>query len=896
MATPAVAAAAVLVRQYLVEGWAAGGGAPNASASVPSPSAALVKAVLLGGAATMTGLLPTASGGGDGAPLDPAPSTRQGFGRAHLGRSLPLAPAWAAGWRLAVADGRALRGGGVDALCVRATGAAPVVATLVWTDRPPSPAAAVALVNDLDLVVVPPGAGAAPRLGNGGAAADRVNTVERVSLPPPVTPGDVRISVIGRSIPYGPQSYALAVHGGIEGGLRTGGSCPPPPPAITAPPPRVTNVSTVIIGFAAPDGGSVECRLSNEIGATTPRPLFPWKACTSPSTLTALPDGSYLFAVRAAGAPESGAVSAPFSVDTRPPAASITAASAPAAGTRRGAYFEFGAADASGASFECRLDRGAPAGAPPSPPGRSRVLGAAALGAWEPCTSPRAYGSLSNGAWTFRVRSADGAGNVQAAPYAARTWRVALPRHADLDGGDAGATVGQGGAVFSFRAVDEDPTAVGGAGVGAAAAVAADPSFTCSLAAWNATAAAYVPVVAAEPCTSPKAYTGLGPGLHLFSVALAGAGAPDLAAVATVSVDVAPPSVTLTATPPPYTADGSVTVAWTAPTAAAGTACALQGPGTDGSAFAACASPATLSNLPDGSYQFKVVAESAAGVRGPAATAAFVVDGAPPAAPTVRFADAEKAATPRPCGATVPPATCWPRSCRPTAPSGPAWRPCCAARSPRAPTAGSRPRRRAPAAAPAPASSRPCARTRRPRAWSRPSCSCRGAGPRLRRAGPRCECRPPPAPLCPPPWPCKPSPSTPPATRLPWRRAPSRLRAGGGCRRRPRSRSAPASSPRSPGWRWWWRGVGGRGEGEARCAIRVAGCRGAEQSRQKKGATPAPSPLRAPARGQHRVRVPHPRHPPKVHRQPAAVDVDASGGQVATHGEDEAGGIAQLVH
>ena len=655
MATPAVAAAAVLVRQYLVEGWAGGGGAPNASASVPSPSAALVKAVLLGGAATMTGLLPTASGGGDGAPLDPAPSTRQGFGRAHLGRSLPLAPAWAAGWRLAVADGRALRGGGVDALCVRATGAAPVVATLVWTDRPPSPAAAVALVNDLDLVVVPPGAGAAPRLGNGGAAADRVNTVERVSLPPPVTPGDVRISVIGRSIPYGPQSYALAVHGGIEGGLRTGGSCPPPPPAITAPPPRVTNVSTVIIGFAAPDGGSVECRLSNEIGATTPRPLFPWKACTSPSTLTALPDGSYLFAVRAAGAQESGAVSAPFSVDTRPPAASITAASAPAAGTRRGAYFEFGAADASGASFECRLDRGAPAGAPPSPPGRSRVLGAATLGAWEPCTSPRAYGSLSNGAWTFRVRSADGAGNVQAAPYAARTWRVALPRHADLDGGDAGATVGQGGAVFSFRAVDEDPTAVGGAGVGAAAAVAADPTFTCSLAAWNATAAAYVPVVAAEPCTSPKAYTGLGPGLHLFSVALAGAGAPDLAAVATVSVDVAPPSVTLTATPPPYTADGSVTVAWTAPTAAAGTACALQGPGTDGSAFAACASPATLSNLPDGSYQFKVVAESAAGVRGPAATAAFVVDGAPPAAPTVRFADAEKAATPRPCGATVPP-------------------------------------------------------------------------------------------------------------------------------------------------------------------------------------------------------------------------------------------------
>lgn len=83
MATPLIAASAALVRQYFQGGWYPGGSA-NSGAGF-APSGALVKAVLLGGAAGLEGFESDT-----GLPLAPPPSFRQGFGRLHLGRSLPL--------------------------------------------------------------------------------------------------------------------------------------------------------------------------------------------------------------------------------------------------------------------------------------------------------------------------------------------------------------------------------------------------------------------------------------------------------------------------------------------------------------------------------------------------------------------------------------------------------------------------------------------------------------------------------------------------------------------------------------------------------------------------------------------------------------------------------------
>lgn len=49
----------------------------------------------------MEGITPDANPQYDGVPLDPPPSIRQGFGRAHLGRSLPIASN-PSGWSLQV--------------------------------------------------------------------------------------------------------------------------------------------------------------------------------------------------------------------------------------------------------------------------------------------------------------------------------------------------------------------------------------------------------------------------------------------------------------------------------------------------------------------------------------------------------------------------------------------------------------------------------------------------------------------------------------------------------------------------------------------------------------------------------------------------------------------------
>ncbi len=220
MATPVAAGAALLARQYFLEGWHVGG-APDASVAMAKPSSALLRAVLLGGTAPMRGVRPSNGGAVDGAPLEVGPSeggpsASVGHGRLHLGRALPLAPLNVSAWGLAVSDGTLLRTqGAVSRFCVRAAGGArPLSVTLAWTDPPPSPSAATPLVNDLDLVVTSEALGGYPRRGNGGAGADRANTVERVWLESGggTGGGEIVITVTAARLPAPPQAFALAVH------------------------------------------------------------------------------------------------------------------------------------------------------------------------------------------------------------------------------------------------------------------------------------------------------------------------------------------------------------------------------------------------------------------------------------------------------------------------------------------------------------------------------------------------------------------------------------------------------------------------------------------------------------------------------------------------------------
>jgi hypothetical protein len=207
-ASPGVAGAAALVRQYYVEGFYPTGVATPANRF--TPSAALLKATLISTARPVPyrGLV---TGGRE--PALPVPSHQQGWGFPVLGDAL-FFPGDAA--KLRVVDvplANGLATGQTSAVRVNVKAGTPFKAVLVWTD-PPGHVAGVSdttsqLVNDLDLQVRTP---SATLLGN-GATPDRLNNVEVVVVAEPV-PGTYTIDVSAHAIAFGPkQSYALVLTG-----------------------------------------------------------------------------------------------------------------------------------------------------------------------------------------------------------------------------------------------------------------------------------------------------------------------------------------------------------------------------------------------------------------------------------------------------------------------------------------------------------------------------------------------------------------------------------------------------------------------------------------------------------------------------------------------------------
>jgi hypothetical protein len=124
-------------------------------------------------------------------------------------------------------------------------------------------------------------------------------------------------------------------------------------------------------------------------------------ACTSPVSYAGLADGAHTVSVRAidaAGNVDATPAVAAWSVDATAPETFFTAV--PPSSTRsRSAGFSFAATEQ--AAFECSLN----------------------WGAWSACGSPVSLAYLPKGYHTFRVRSRDAAGNVDASP-ASTTWRI----------------------------------------------------------------------------------------------------------------------------------------------------------------------------------------------------------------------------------------------------------------------------------------------------------------------------------------------------------------------------------------------------------------------------------------------------------------------------------------
>lgn len=129
-------------------------------------------------------------------------------------------------------------------------------------------------------------------------------------------------------------------------------------------------------------------------------------------------------------------------------------------------------------------------------------------------------------------------------------------------------------------------------------------------------------------CTSPKTYSGLAEGTHVFAVR-----AVDLTGVAdptpatqTWIVDTTPPDTTIVSGPTGLVNSSSATFTFGATESGVTFACSL-----DGAAFAACGSPATFNGLRDGSHTLRVRATDAAGNTDPTpAQATWRIDTTPP--------------------------------------------------------------------------------------------------------------------------------------------------------------------------------------------------------------------------------------------------------------------------
>ncbi len=341
-----------------------------------------------------------------------------------------------------------------------------------------------------------------------------------------------------------------------------------PQTTIVSGPSGATNTSAATFTFTSSEAGSTfECQIDG--GA--------WEACTSPTTYTALADGSHAFGVRATDAVgnlDSSPASSTWTIDATAPQTTIDSGP-PATVSSAGAAFTFSSSEGN-STFQCRLDGGA----------------------WAPCTSPSALSGLADGAHTFEVRATDTLGNTDATP-ASQAWTVdTTPPQTTIGSGPSG-TVNSADAAFTFSSSEPGST------------------FECRVdaGAWGS-------------CTSPAAYSNLADGAHTFDVRATDAvGNPDAtAATQAWTVDTTPPDTSIGSGPSGTVNSSGATFTFSSPDAGATFECRV-----DGAAFSACGSPKSYTNLADGSHTFQVRAVDGAGNPDPSpASQSWSSDTTPP--------------------------------------------------------------------------------------------------------------------------------------------------------------------------------------------------------------------------------------------------------------------------
>jgi len=182
MATPLVAGAAALVREY-----------HRKKRKNKKPSAALIKATLIAGAQRLPGT----------APAGFVADNHQGYGRVDLNGVLNAKSLF-----LEVSPG--VSTGQMYSGDVHVTSGARLLRIILCYSDYPGPT----LVNNLNLIVTAPNGGKVTALTGTGAglALDSKNNVEVLEVIAPAG-GKWRIDVVGSNVPQGPQDFAIAILG-----------------------------------------------------------------------------------------------------------------------------------------------------------------------------------------------------------------------------------------------------------------------------------------------------------------------------------------------------------------------------------------------------------------------------------------------------------------------------------------------------------------------------------------------------------------------------------------------------------------------------------------------------------------------------------------------------------
>jgi hypothetical protein len=278
-------------------------------------------------------------------------------------------------------------------------------------------------------------------------------------------------------------------------------------------------------------------------------------SCLNTESYTGLAVGSHSFSVK--GTDVFGHVGATLTytwvVDQTPPDTRID--SGPATPTNlTSATFTFSSTE-SGSSYECALDSGS----------------------FVSCGSPKTYSGLEAGSHTFYVRATDAAGNVDGSA-ASHVWLIDTTAPSTRIDSGPPALTNLTTATFQFSS-NETVT------------------YECAL-----DGATYT------PCSTPKAYSGLGNGSHSFSVkARDVAGNESTPVTHTWSIDTTEPSTRIDSGPPALTKLTTATFRFSSSETVT-YECAL-----DGAAYTPCSTPKNYDTLGDGSHTFNVRAIDEAG-------------------------------------------------------------------------------------------------------------------------------------------------------------------------------------------------------------------------------------------------------------------------------------------